>query len=92
MVGDDTGIMATGTIWGFRFLCKTKVEDLHRPVRPQLDIRRLQIPVHDPLCVRGIECLDNWRAIASDSSDGIDPPRYLHGKGSSFATPASRPR
>jgi len=40
-------------------LREPEVEDLHIAVRGQLDIRRLQIAVHNAMLVRGFECFSN---------------------------------
>jgi hypothetical protein len=48
-----------GLVEGLR---KPEVENLQRPVGPQLDVRRLQVAVHDPALVGGLECEGDLRA------------------------------
>ncbi len=42
-------------------LCESEIENFHRPVRKNLYIRRLQIPVNDPSLVRRLERRGNLR-------------------------------
>jgi hypothetical protein len=57
-VGDG----GAGRVPGFR---EPEVQRLHRAVRAHLDVRRLQVPMDDPLLVRGFERL---RSAPSTSS------------------------
>jgi len=54
-------------------LREPEVENLDRPVGPQLDVAWLQIAMDDPLFVRRLECVRDLAAIGSASSIGIDP-------------------
>ena len=38
---------------------QTKIEDFHRPVRPDLDVGRFQIAMHDAFLVRSFESIHN---------------------------------
>jgi hypothetical protein len=44
----------------------TEVENLDRPVRGQVDVRRLQVTVHDALVVRDAQCLANLNSDLDD--------------------------
>ena len=56
IVGEFTGL-ARAARAGIDRLGQTEVENLDRAIRSQLDVGRLQIPVHDAGIVRGFERL-----------------------------------
>jgi len=63
----DGGFRAAG-------LRQPEVENLHSTVRPDLDIRRFQIAIHDAFFVRGFQSIGAIRfAIPRASSSGIAP-------------------
>ena len=83
MVGD---IDALGDIAGHRRdrLRQTKVQNLDRAIRPDLDIRGLQIPMDDALLVRSLECLGNLQCDGDDFVEGQRASRDPIGERLSF--------
>jgi hypothetical protein len=59
---------------------ETEVEHFHRAIRPEFDVGRLEIAVHDPLLVCGFEGLGDLPRYGQDLGDGHRPPRDVCGE------------
>ena len=59
--GRRRDVCVAGRGFWVRKLGEAEVQDLHRPVRPNLDVGRFQVAVNDPLLVRCLERLGDLR-------------------------------
>ena len=88
---DDAGLRAGGCgrevaalalLFGVRQLREAEVQDLHPAVVGDEDVLGLQVPVDDPLLVRGAEAVDDLerivdRAARGELASGDDGPQRL---------------
>ena len=74
---------------------EAEIEDLHRAVVPDLDVGRLEVAMHDPLLVSGLQRLGNllrdWERLVERDGTSSDAVRERRPSTSSMTSARSRP-